>query len=106
MLTELTLEMKTAATCFPSGAITALEIWGVSLGEILKKVIAKAQQLGREHRHEIDQAAKSAIDALVAMDLPYIPPTVEGIIDEATRRLGYQAVEKVLDAILAEQLPG
>jgi hypothetical protein len=103
MLTELTAEFKTAATCYPGDATTAMQLWGLSLGEIIKKVIAKALYLGRAHRDDIAQAAKIAVDALVALDLPYIPDGIEGTIDEATRTMGYQAIEKVLDAILAEQ---
>jgi hypothetical protein len=99
--------MKSAASSavFPVGAMP-LQIWGVSLSEILKLVMEKALELGREYRQEIEQAAKSAVDALVAFDLPGIPAGIEKVIDEATRTLGYQAIEKVLDALLAEQVIG
>lgn len=107
MLTELTIEMKSAAAAapFPTGA-TAGIVWGYSLKEILQVVLAKAVELGREYRHEIEQAAKSAVDALVACDLPGIPASIEDAIDGATRTLGYEAIEKVLDAVLAEPITG
>ena len=78
MLTELTADFKTAATCYPGGATTAMQLWGLSLGEILKNVIDKGLELGREHRADIEQAAKIAVDALVALDLPYIPRVDRG----------------------------
>lgn len=106
MLTELTAEMKTVAGLYRRSAttaapMTAMIIWGYSLQEILRLVMAKALDLGREYRSDIEQAAKIAVDALVALDLPYIPDSVEGTIDEATRELGYSAITTVLDAILA-----
>jgi hypothetical protein len=106
MLTELTAEMKEVAGLAPRPAgkpMTAMVIWGYSVSEILRLVMAKALDLGREYRSDIEQAAKISVDALVALDLPYIPDTVEGTIDEATRTLGYQAIESILNAILAEQ---
>ena len=106
-MSTLTAEMKAAvsAVVFPVGA-TATIVWGFSLREIVQQVMTKALELGHEHRAEIEQAARSAIDALVAFDLPGIPDSIENIIDGATRELGYQAIEKVLDAILAEQVTG
>jgi hypothetical protein len=106
MLTELTVEFCEAAGLAPrpiGKPMTAMIIWGYSLQEILRLVMAKALDIGREYRKDIEQAAKIAVDALVALDLPYIPDTVEGTIDEATRTLGYQAIESILNAILAEQ---
>lgn len=107
MLTELTIEMKAAvaAAPFPTEA-TGLEVWGFSLREILTRVLDNILELGRDHRDDIEQAAKAAVDAIVAFDLPGIPPIVENYIDEATRTLGYQAIDKVLDAILAETIIG
>ena len=96
-------EFKTAATNFPTHSTQAMVIWGYSVSEILKLVMSKALDLGREHRSDIEQAAKIAIDHLVALDLPYIPDSVEGTIDEATKSLGYAAIESILNAILAEQ---
>jgi hypothetical protein len=106
MLTTLMAEFSYAAGTAPrpvDAPLTSLVIWGYSLQEILKLVMSKALDLGREYRSDIEQAAKSAVDRLVALDLPYIPDSVEGVIDEATRNRGYAAIEKVLDAILAEQ---
>ena len=96
-------EFKTAATNFPTHSTQAMVIWGYSVSEILKLVVDKALDLGREHRADIEQAAKIAVDSLVALDLPYISDSIEGVIDEATRNLGYAAIESVLNAILAEQ---
>jgi hypothetical protein len=105
MLAALTLEMKSAleSTVYPVAA-TADQVWGYSLSEILKLVIEKAKVLGRAYRDEIEQAAKAAVDKLVALDLPYIPDYIEKTLDEATRSLGYAAVEKMLDALLAENV--
>lgn len=101
MLDALTIDMKAAACsgAFPA-APTAVQVWGVSIKEILAKVGQKALELGREYRDEIEQAAKAAIDAVVAWDLPGIPPVVEQYLDDQTRVLGYKAVEAVLAAIL------
>lgn len=76
------------------------EFWGISIGEIIKVLIDKALELGREYRAEIEQAGKSAVDAAVALDLPFIPPFLEIPLDEATRSAGYAAIDSVLDAIL------
>lgn len=107
MFIELEAEFKAAATSavFPVGS-TAIQVWGISIKEILQRVCQKAIDLGREYRSEIETAARSAVDALVAFDLPGIPDLAEKFIDETTRTLGYEAIEKVLDAILAEQVVG
>jgi hypothetical protein len=109
MLAELTQEFRSAAGVAvvgcPVGAVPAL-VWGVSIKEVLQKVLEKAIELGREYRPDIEAAAKSAVDAIVAMDLPGVPDLAEQFIDEATRKLGYMAIESVLNAIFAEQVIG
>ena len=80
----------------------AMDIWGYSIPTILKMVIDKARELGREYRPQIEDASKAAVDDLVALDLPWIPDSIEGVIDDATRSLGYAAIKYTLDAILAE----
>jgi len=98
-------EFKEAAGRMPLTAdarpVQAIQIWGYSLGNILQLVIDKARELGIEYREEIEAAARGAVDALAALDLPYIPDYIEGTIDEATKQLGYKAIESVLDALLA-----
>jgi hypothetical protein len=100
----LTDEFKTAAVRYPAteGKCMAMIIWGYSVSEILKLVVDKALELGREYRSEIEAAAKGAVDSLVAMDLPLVPDNIEGTIDEATKQLGYAAIESILNAVLAE----
>ena len=88
-----------AAPAFPVGA-SAVVVWGLSVREILQVVMDKAIELGREYRPEIEEAGREAIDALVAYDIPGIPAIIENAIDGATREAGYEAVEKVLDALL------
>ena len=83
------------------GNPTAMEIWGVNIPAILQMLIEKAKELGTEYRPQLTAAARSAVDALVALDLPWIPESVEGTIDEVTRELGYTAIEAILDALLA-----
>ncbi len=101
MLSELTLKMKTAAGAAPLPAgPTASIVWGFSLAEIIKVLLDQALELGREYRDELEQAAKSAIDAVVAFDLPWIPAGVENTLDEVTRSAGYAAITAVLNAIL------
>ena len=109
MLAELTQEFRSAAGVAVVGApvgTAPVLIWGVSIKEVLQKVLEKALELGRQYRPDIEAAAKSAVDAIVAMDLPGVPDSVEKFIDEATRQLGYQAIESVLNAIFAEQIIG
>jgi hypothetical protein len=103
MFDELKAVFEAAAVRYPAtdGKCMAMVIWGYSVAEILKLVVDKALGLGREYRPEIEAAAKSAVDSVVAMNLPLIPDDIEGTIDEATRNLGYLAIEKVLDAVLA-----
>lgn len=107
MLNELTAEFKSAAVAgyAPAGA-GALQIWGASLKEILERVLEKALELGIEYRDDIEQAAKRAVDSLIAMDLPGIPPTTEAWIDEAARAVAYRAIESMLDAILSPNIIG
>ena len=102
MYAELVGQMKTAASSRVEhfGLVTTEVFWGFSVAEILKVVLDKAVELGREYRGEIENAAKAAIDAVVELDLPYIPDGVEDTIDSATRAAGYAAVVAVLDAIL------
>lgn len=107
MLAQLTTDFRIAAAAAPFPvAPTAAVVWGFSLREILAKVGEKALELGREYRDEIESAAKAAIDALVSLDLPGIPGSIEDAIDGATRELGYRAIAAVLDAILAEPITG
>ena len=82
------------------GNPTAMEIWGVNIPAILQMLIEKAKELGTEYRPQLTAAARSAVDALVALDLPWIPENVEGFIDEKTRQFGYRAIEAILDALL------
>lgn len=109
MLSDLELEFKNAAGVAvvgaPAGAAAGL-VWGVSIKEVLQKVLEKAIELGRDYRDDIEAAAKSAVDAIVAMDLPGVPEMAEKFIDEATRQLGYQAIEAVLDAVLGPRVIG
>jgi hypothetical protein len=106
---DLTVEMREAAgfavsaTSLPKG-VSAVVIWGYSLTGILKLVMAKALELGAEYRGAIETAAKNGVDALVALDLPWIPESIEGTIDNATRALGYAAIDAILDALFAEQV--
>jgi hypothetical protein len=101
MLSELTIDMKAAAASAPFPASpTASVVWCYSLKEILAKVLEKAVELGRDYRPQIEQAARDAVDALVTLDLPGIPPVIENAVDSATRQLGYTAIAAVCDAIL------
>ena len=80
--------------------LTAVVIWGTSISGIIKLVIDKALELGKEYRPQIEAAAKLAVDAVVAWDLPWIPDYVENTLDEVTRTAGYKAITAVLDAVL------
>lgn len=80
-------------------------VFGFSLSELLKAVADKAIELGREYRGEIVTAARQAIDALVAMDIPGIPAVVEAAIDATTKDLAYAAVDAVLNAVLGPVAP-
>lgn len=104
MMSELYVGMKAAASAaqFPAEP-TAVAVWGISLSEILKVVMAKAVELGREYRPEIQTAGRSAVDALVELDIPGIPSVIEGAIDSATREAGYTAITAILDALLGLQ---
>jgi hypothetical protein len=79
-----------------------LEFWGISISEIIKVALEKALELGREYRDEIEQGSKSAIDAVVALDLPFVPAVIEATLDEATRAAGYAAIVAILDAVLGK----
>lgn len=80
----------------------SFDFWGISIGEILTVLKEKALEAGREHRAELEQAAKSAVDDVVALDIPFIPPGVETKLDEATRAAGYAAIVTMLDAIFGQ----
>jgi len=103
MLAELQVRMRDAAklgaTKAPTEATGAV-IFGASLNEILMAVLEKARELGREYREPIESAAKNAIDALVAKDIPGLPAALEAYVDEAAREIAYDAIEVVLDAVL------
>ena len=109
MQAELKLEFDNAMAdaaeqktlCAAAGPVGA--IWGVSITAILKLVLDKALELGKAYRPEIEAAGKAAVDRLVALDLPWVPEGVEGVIDEATHKLGYAAVEAALDAVLGKE---
>jgi hypothetical protein len=101
----LNAEFKTAAgfgLSSSAGTMAPIKIWGRSVSEILQLVCEKALELGRECRPEIEEAARKAVDLVVALDLPFVPEGLELVIDEATRNLGYTAITSILDAILAE----
>lgn len=101
MLSDLTLKMKTAAgSAHLPTSPTASVVWGITLAEVLKVLVDQAVVLGRAYRDELDQAAKSAVDAVIAFDLPLLPDTIENTLDDATRAAGYAAIDAVLDAIL------
>jgi hypothetical protein len=107
---DLEIAMKEAAAYHPRGALlkgevsfapqTAVEIWGLSITGIIKLVLDKALELGKEYRAQIEAAARIAVDAVVAFDLPWIPPSIENTLDEATRQAGYAAITAVLNAVL------
>lgn len=101
MYAALSLKMKTAAegARIPTNP-TASIVWGFSLAEILKVLLDEALELGRDYREDLEQAAKSAVDAVVAFDLPVIPDGVENTLDAVTRAAGYAAIDAVLNAIL------
>jgi hypothetical protein len=82
----------------------AISIWGYSIAAIVKVVMDKAREWGSPYRSQIEAAGKQAIDRLVALDLPWIPDSIEGVIDAATKQLGYAAVVAILDALFAEQV--
>ena len=84
-----------------AGAVTAMDMWGISIPGILQVLIEKAKEMGREYRPQLEEAARGAVDMLVALDLPWVPESIEGVIDEATRQAGYKAITAILDAILA-----
>lgn len=104
----LEVQMKIAANYQPyapkaaasAEALTAVAIWGTSISGIIKLVIDKALELGKEYRPQIESSAKLAVDAVVAWDLPWIPDYVENTLDETTRTIGYAAIDAVLNAIL------
>jgi len=101
MFAEIKSQMLTSAVApaFPAGATVGV-VWGLSVREILQVVMDRAIELGREYRPQIEEAGREAIDALVAYDIPGIPSIIENAIDGATREAGYEAVEKILDALL------
>jgi hypothetical protein len=79
----------------------AMAVWGFGFSEILDFVIREAISQGKEHRADIEKAGQGAVDALVALDIPYVPEAIEGVIDAAVKQLGYTAIARVLDAVLA-----
>lgn len=101
MFAEIKQEMvNRAASKLEAVNAGALEFWGVSIGEIGHVLIDKALELGREYRGEIEQGAKGAVDAAVALDLPFVPAVVEAPLDEVVRASGYAAIDALLNAIL------
>ena len=103
MLAELKAEMCGAVTDTVSVDDSVVQVWGYSLSEIVKVVMDKAIELGREYRPQIEEAAREAVDALVSMDIPGVPAICEGAIDSATREAGYTAITAILDALLGLQ---
>lgn len=104
MLAELNVRMRDAAAIGAAKApaeAQGFQVWGASVSEIIAAVLEKARELGVQYRDEIEQAAKNAVDALVALDIPGVPAVIEEFVDATAKELGYQAIEAVLDAILA-----
>lgn len=103
MLAELQVRFRDAAqlgaTKAPATA-TGAAIFGASLSEILLAVLEKARELGREYRPQIEEAAKNAIDALIAKDIPGLPAALEAYVDATAQEIAYDAIEVVLDAVL------
>jgi hypothetical protein len=83
---------------------SAISIWGFSIAAIVKLVIDTSREWGAPYRPQIEAAGKQAIDRLVALDLPWVPENLEGVIDAATKSLGYAAIDAILDALFAEQV--
>lgn len=104
----LEVQMKLAANYQPykptstatADSLTAVMIWATSISGIIKLVIDKALELGKEYRSQIESSAKLAVDAVVAWDLPWIPEGIENTLDEVTRSAGYAAITAMLNAIL------
>jgi hypothetical protein len=96
---EVLGRVEVAVTSKPS-ELAVGSVSSLSLAAVIKWAVDAALRLGEQYRHEIDQACKSAVDRLVAMDIPGIPSQVENPIDEATRAAGYAAITAVLDAVL------
>lgn len=93
------MQAATGGVSLPANP-TASIVWGFSLKEILGVLMREALELGNEYRVEIRQAARGAVDTVVAFDMPIIPDGVENTLDEATRASGYAAIDAVLNAIL------
>jgi len=98
---DLAAEMKAAAAsaiCTTDG--TTVHSWRAGLRSILDRAMEAALELGREYREQIEQAAKDSVDALIALDIPGIPAPIEAWVDETCRVAAYQAIERLLDALL------
>lgn len=98
---DLVGEMKAAAVaavCTTDG--TTIHSWRAGLRAILNRAMKAAVELGKEYREQIEQAAKDSVDALVALDIPGIPAPIEAWVDETCRVAAYEAVERLLDALL------
>ena len=91
--------VEVAVTSKPS-ELAVESVGSVSLAAIIKWAVDTALKLGGQYRPEIEQACKSAVDRLVAMDVPWVPANIEEKVDEVTRTIGYKAIEAELDAIL------
>ncbi len=103
MLAELQVRMRDAAQIGAKkapAAATGAVIFGASLNAILVAVLEKARELGREYREPIETAAKGAIDALIAKDIPGLPPALEAYVDATAKEIAYETIEVVLDAVL------
>ncbi len=85
-----------------AGVCTGRVLFGFSLGELLKSIADKAIELGREYRTDIELAARSVVDKLVAKDIPGIPDAIEAAIDASAKELAYQAIGSMLDAMFGE----
>ena len=93
---ELTQEFLTA---IGDADFSGDNVLGFSFEALLRAVMRKALEIGREFRDVIEAAAKEVVDRLVAIDIPGLPEQFEGPIDEAMRGAGYDAIEYALTAI-------
>lgn len=100
-MNDLRSEMRAAAVagvCSADGS--TVRTWRAGLQAILQRVMEAAVELGREYREQIEQAAKDSVDALVKLDIPGIPAPIEAWVDETCRVAAYEAIERLLDALL------
>jgi hypothetical protein len=80
---------------------TSDNIWG-KLGVVVDWVADAVLEFGCDHREDVLAVADKAIDYIVSLDIPQIPPVVEIYIDSKLEKAAKSWIRDQLDKLCAQ----